>query len=265
MTIDIMPGDAAYDELNTLPMVLYDNVFTRGTLTTNTETDDGWVANAADAQTHDFWAPAILPAFVNTVLPQPETVDCLFVANHNIGSLGADIILRQDNLNIRIFKPLDNRPFMMVIPEVTATIFEFRIRNTATEPGTAYAGVVMLGKRLVFPSGVTVGYQPLNTARRVRKLSSTTLKGHNIGTRIVKGGGETSALIQNMPAEFVDNDMFEFSKKYSNGDPFAWASGPSLFPDDLGLVQSQIGGSLGETQSIRGDLKDINIGMRGFT
>ena len=190
-------------------------------------------------------------------------VDCLSIINHNLGTLGVTVELVNDDTatTVATFTPTTDAPFVIIIPEENSPNWTV---NFITASEDLFIGVATLGKRLVFPEGVTVGYRPINTARQVTRQQGNNSGAHVSPARVSKTMLQTSALIQNMPAEFVDNDMFEFNEAYDYGQTFTWASGPSLFPDDVALCWADADSTLRPTQALRADLKSIVLQLEGF-
>ena len=215
------------------PMALFDSVFSRGAVTASSAAVGAEFANALDETTFDFWTPTAVPATLATELVVAEKVDCMAIAAHNIGTSGATVSVEYSNdgivwVEVGSHAPSDDTTIVMIFKPVTAKWWRLVISGAV-----ASVGVVRMGFRLVFPSGINTGYTPINLARRIDVQGGVTIGGQFGGQRITKRGAETTVSVAPMDRAFVDNDMAAFHLHYDEGRSFFWAGGPAIFPNDV--------------------------------
>jgi hypothetical protein len=217
-----------------LPMVAYDNIFAKGTLTATSATADGAAANAIVEGTYNYWIPSAMPASLQTTLGSATGADTFGVIAHNYGSVAATVNFEYWNgsawITITTITPTDDSPIVAIFTTITATLWRIRLTG-ATAPAT---GVVYLAARLIIPGGVQAPYTPVWLAERVELMNSTSLGGKYIKNRAVRKGKETTIKLAAVTRTFAETNLNAFRIAFNNGEPFLWASGPSLFPNDVG-------------------------------
>lgn len=227
----IYPADSA-TAINAT-MILYRNVLAEGTLSWSSQTADGFAANALGPQTYDFWTPTTLPATLSVTLGAAVICDACAIVAHTLGSAGATVSAQWWNgsawITAQSLTPTDDRDLLMIFAEATSA--QWRIQVTgSTVPSI---GVVMMGPRLLIPSGVQSGYVPLNLALDVELAPSITVRGQYVGTFVKRNGGATSIALAEQERFWIENDAEAFIAHYNEGAPFIWASCPDLLPEDM--------------------------------
>jgi hypothetical protein len=217
------------------PTVLYDNLFAQGTLTASS----GVGENAISGTTWDFWQ-GTGASTLEVDLGVGAEANCLFVDAHNLFTVGSALSVEYWNgsawVVIEAITPTDNTAIMVIFPDTTAS--KYRIGATGAD-----IGVVILGKRLVFPQGVDNGHTAINHARRIDVLGGDSLNGQFTGQQIIKRSADTSMTFPLLDASWVDTDMAEFETHYDNALPFAFATNPQAYPKDMGYCQRPQGAS----------------------
>lgn len=216
-----------------LPMVAFNNLFATGTLAASTETTDGAAANAIVEGTYNYWIPSALPATLQTTLASATLCNTMAVIAHNYGSKGATVFFEYFSgtwQTITSVTPTDDSPIMVIFNDTTATQWRIRITGS-TVPAT---GVVYLAARLIIPGGVKAPYTPIWQADRVELMHSGSLGGKLITNRAVKRGRDTMISLTSVTRTFAEVNLNAFRLKFNEGSPFLWASGPSIFPKDVG-------------------------------
>ncbi len=216
-----------------LPMVAFNNLFATGTLLASTETTNGAAANAIVEGTYNYWIPSALPATLQVTLSGATLCNTMAVVAHDYGTKGATVIFEYFNvtwITITTVVPTDDSPIMIIFADTTATQWRIRITGS-TVPAT---GVVYLAARLVIPGGVKAPYTPVWQADRVELMHSGSLGGKFINNRAVKRGRETMISLASVTRTFAEVNLNAFRLKFNEGSPFLWASGPSIFPKDVG-------------------------------
>lgn len=223
--------DSAYDKNK--PCVLYQNVFEEGTLTATS----GTAENAVSGTTWDFWIGTGSSTLTVDMGVDTE-VDCFFIDAHDLFAVGSTLTVQAYIaaawVTIETITPTDNAAIMVITPNITAT--QFRV----TAIGVSI-GVVMAGKRLVFPNGVDPSHTSIAHARTYELLSGDSISGQFTNSMVVRKGASLGVTFPLLNAEWVDSEMKEFETHYNVGKPFAWAASPSRFPDDMGFCKRPSG------------------------
>lgn len=228
-----------------LPMVAFNNLFATGTLLASTETADGAAANAIVEGTYNYWIPSVLPATLQTTLGAATLCNTMAIIAHDYGTKGATLHLEYFTtvwVTITSITPTDNSPILAIFANITATQWRIRITGTLI-PAT---GVVYLAARLIIPGGVKAPYTPIWLADRVELMNSQSMGGKFVTNRAVKLGKETMINLTSVTRTFAEVDLNAFRLKFNEGSPFLWASGPSIFPNDVGYCWRK-GGELRPT------------------
>lgn len=253
MTIIIKPNSK-----NTkLPMVLFESLFTALNVSGN---DDGVdvVQNAVGEQTFDVWTGNGSFSSIVATTGSNFTADCLCIANHNLSSSGAHILIYTSPDGAvwtqiqNIATPSDDSDLMVIFPEDTA--LHWRVTVNA---GPASVGIVRLGKRLVFPTGLLHGYTPTNFSDEIKVLDGVTMGGHFSGSSVVSSGGSTSVALGGMFREFVEGDMAPFISHYNRSKSFFWAGGPDHLPLDLAYCWRPSNSATLKPKYIAGDVVEV--------
>lgn len=239
--IYIHPG-AVYD--TDMPTVIYDNLFTQGTLSGTAETGFP-LGNAVSGATWDYWrTPSTAAASIEAVLSSQSSADCLFIDAHNMATVGAEFRLRVSTDGGATFPttiidwtaPDDNSPIMVLFPTATGDVWQLSQRN-----GPASIGVVMLGEKLAFEYGIE---DPVSFrhGERIEIMGGDTLGGQFVGQQIRRKGGNTSFNFPWLTRDWVNNQMAEFEAHYNEGLPFGFALRPSYDADELAYCWRPQGG-----------------------
>lgn len=255
MTVTIVSG--ATDTQNAT--VLYQNIFEEGSVTVSSETADGAGLNCIEDTTFDFWTASSAYSTITVDMGSAVECDCIGVAAHNIGLSGARIGVEYSDDNITynatgfLEEPLIDDTILGVFSAVSARYWRVYVSN-----GPASIGVIKLGKRLVYPSGVLSGYTPINHANRVDLMTNTSIKGQYLGTRIKRVGADTNVNFGLIDTNFVDNDMAVFESHFNSGRSFFYAGSPSEWPEDYGYCWRS-GGEIRPSLEEGGVLSQVNM------
>lgn len=258
MTVIIESGATDTD----MPMVLYENLYTLGTISGVSDADYP-ASNVATGTTWDFWYSSDTGAVGPTVvLDDDYTADCAFIDAHDMATAGASFRVQYSTdggstwNNITSFEvPPDNGAILVLFPEVEGDAFRIQ-RNLAG----AFIGVVMIGQRLVFPNGVDNGHTAINHSRVIDVLGGDSLSGQFTGQQIIKRSASTTVTFPLLSAEWVDNDMAMFEAHYNDALPFVYATSPENYPDDMGYCQRPSGsGTLGPSYFEGGLYEEFNM------
>lgn len=230
MSVQIVSGAENTGNAN----ILYENIFEDGTLTVSSAAADGAGANAVEDTTFDFWTPTSVPATFNVDYGSAVECDCVGIAAHNAGMNGSSIqvLSSSDDITYTLrasTTPLTDDTIMIMFPAVTA-----RYWRVAVTAAVCSIGVIKLGKKLEFPSGVLTSHTAINHASRVELLTNQSIKGQYLGTRIKRVGADASVNFGLVDVDFMENDMAVFEAHYNSGRTFFYSSSASDHPDDYG-------------------------------
>ena len=250
---------------DSLPMVLWDNFYTRGTITASSQTTDGAGANAAEETTYDYWTPASLPATLQITLASAEAADCCAIAAHTIGSSGATVIVEFLNgvtwTSLGSVTPTTDDPILIIFNRTTDTDFRIRITGS-TVPSV---GVVFLGERLTFSTGVSIPYTPIWQSQTVELLQSVSLGGQFLGNRVNRRGGNGSITLNILERSFIEGAAFQaFKTHYDNGKSFFFASDPASYEEDISYVWRAPNAEMRPTFANSGLFYQVNMGLEAY-
>lgn len=204
--------------------LLIDNVFRRGTVSASSEATDenGWLENAIDGLTFDWWQPETLPAWLQTEITA-SPVDCGLIAAHN--SLTFVFQYYNGSAWVDLHEPIasgTNATMMVLFSEVTATKFRIRITD-AEDASAARLGVVMLGLSTQIPSPFYGGFAPLTLNRRVQRDVMITEGGFEKGVSVLRTGSGANIKVRHVAASWVRDNLGDINNDlmiYPFG--FAW-------------------------------------------
>jgi hypothetical protein len=214
-------------------ILLIDNVFRRGTVTASSEVTDGngFLENAIDGLTFDWWQPASLPADLSVSLDVISPVDCGLIAVHNGITFSFQYFDGDDWIDLH--DPIETEStavFMPVFPEVES--FNFRVHVTGALEEDARIGVVMLGKSIRMPRPFYGGHAPVTFNRRTDINTQVTEGGFEKGVMTLRTGAASSVTVRHCPASWVRENLQQI-----NDDlrilPFGFAWRPGSEPDQV--------------------------------
>lgn len=245
MTIKIENTPTSQDSL---PTILWNNVFTSGTLAASSQATDYPKENAVSEATYDAWKPTALPASLSIDKGSATAVDCAALVAHNCGTSGNTVSIQSstDNVNWTTrssVTPTDDTTIFFLFTSASARYWRFYFTG-----GTApIVGVAMAGARFNFPAGVVAPYKPVWLSQTYELLTSTTLGGQFLGNRVLRTGGQTTINLVAVNRTFGETTILPFREHYNSGKAFVWAAGPSVFSKDVGYVWRTEGSVLAPT------------------
>ena len=127
-----------------------------------------------------------------------------------------------------------------------------------------YIGICILGTPLVLPGGVRPGYTPIWQAQKVELLQSKSLGGQFLGNRILRQGAETSIGLVSFSRSFAEADLQPFKAWYNGGHAFIWASGPSIFTQDVGYCWRKPNAEMRPTFTETGNWVDVTMEVEAY-
>jgi hypothetical protein len=249
---------------DSLPMVLWDNFYARGTITASSQTSDGAAANAAEETTYDYWTPSSSTATLQVTLSSAEAANCCAIAAHNLADTGSTVsvqYLAGSWVTLGSVTPTTNDPLMIVFNETTDTHFRISITGSSAPS----IGVVFLGKRLTFSTGVALPYTPIWQSQKVDLLQSVSLGGQFMGNRVNRRGGTGGLTLNVLERDFIEGANFQaFKTHYDNGKAFFFASSPADYPEDLAYVWRSPNNTMRPTFANNGLFYQVNMSLEAY-
>jgi hypothetical protein len=90
------------------------------------------------------------------------------------------------------------------------------------------------------------------------------MRGHFLGQRRRSAGASLSAQFMPISHDFALNSMRAFRDVYNDGDPFVWASAPSVFSEDVAYCWADKGAVFSPSILAGGQLCDLTLQMRAY-
>lgn len=260
MTINIenTPTDA-----DSLPTILWNNIFASGTLSASSEATGYPKENAISEATYNTWQPTTLPATLTIDKGSAVSVDSAALVAHNCGTSGNTVEVQSSTDNITwttraTVVPTDDTTVLCLFNSVSARYWRFRFSN-GTPP---FIGVAMAGERFNFPAGVLPPYTPVWLSQTYELLTSTTIGGQFLGNRVLRQGGKTTINLVAVERSFGESTILPFREHYNTGKAFVWAAGPATFTKDVGYVWRTENSVLAPTYDDSGTF--MSVGMEVY-
>lgn len=224
-------------DTDSLPTILFNNLFLSGTLAASSEATGYPKENAVSENTNKSWKPSSLPATLSVDLGSSRAVDSFALVAHNCGTNANTVELQSSPDNSTwttrcTVTPTDDTTILGLFNSVSARYWRIRISN-GTAPNI---GVAMIGVRFTFPAGVRAPYTPIWLSQTYELLVGETLGGQFLGNRIIRKGAGTAINLVAVERTFAENNLLPFREHYNLGKAFVWAAGPSIFTKDVGYV-----------------------------
>jgi F5/8 type C domain len=253
----------------TLPMVLWDNLLSRTTTTiaSSTAATDYPAVNAIAETTYNYWQPTAIPAWISGDLGSAMTVNSFAIVAHNLFTCAATVYLQSSPDNIawttrsNSITPTDNTPILGIFVDTSARYWRLYI---ASSTGNPTIGNLIVGDRFVLPGGVMPPYTPIWQAQKVDLLMAKSLGGQFLGNRVLRQGAETSISLVSISRTFGEVDIQPFKSWYNGGHAFIWASGPSIFTNDVGYVWRKPNAEMRPTFTETGSWIKVTMEVEGY-
>ena len=250
--------------LDSLPTVLWDNIFAKGTLSASSQATDYPKENAVTENTYKSWSPTSLPAQLTVDYGSAVSVDSAALVAHSCGTSGNTVLVQSsvDNttwVTRATVVPTDNTTILALFTPVTARYWRFNISG-----GTApFIGVAMAGARFNFPAGVLPPYKPVWLSQQYELLTAGSLGGQFFGNRVLRTGGQTTINLVAVERSFGEVSLTPFRDHFNLGKAFVWAAGPSTFSKDVGYVWRTEASTLAPTFDETGSW--MSLGMEVYS
>lgn len=217
------------------PMVLIENLFAVGVIGPSSEESGFEAENVAAENTFDGWKPVSTPGDLQVQLTTAAPANAIGVAAHNLGSKGATLVVQYNPgsgwIILAEHTPVDDSPILILFPEQTSDLWRIRVLG-AEVPTINY---LMLGKRVVFATGIIGDYTPTNWGETLEILGGETNGGQFLGQRIIRRGAETRVSLGRVTKASFALGGEAFFKHYNQGKAFFFAGYPAGLLNDVAL------------------------------
>lgn len=256
-TATVDPSQYAAD--NAQPLLMWDNLLARGTVADSTLPASAPRANAYDGNTFDYWEPDTSPDTLRATFGASEAANACFIGAHTCA--GETVSVQYYNgstwVTINSVTPSDNQPFMILFEGLSAT--GWGISTTGGRIGVAW-----IGPRVVVPGGVVPDYTPVWAARRYTMFDGKSRRGHFIKQRVMGVTAQLSPQFMDVSLDFALNDLADFREVYNTGQPFIFASAPSVFPEDVAYCMAEDGAMFSPSIRAGGELCGLSLSMVAY-
>lgn len=221
-----------------LPRACFENLLRYGVLTSSGESSEfinNYPENVIDGNTFDYWQPDDGNGWLQVVLPSAEDVDFLGIAAHNIGSLGASVVLQYWDGSTWIdchdaITPVNDDVLMVFFDTIFSNTFRVLFSG-----GAPIIGVVYVGRAFAFQRKIYGGHSPVTLARTQKVTKNISEAGLDLGRSMIREGAATSIAFNNLTAPWVRSflkPVIELMKTQ----PFFFAWRPDSYPSEVGYV-----------------------------
>lgn len=222
------------------PIILWQSLVSRDTLTVSSEASDYPASNLANDSTIEVWRAANSDPVTIEVAIDGQEVDAVAFARHNFGTTHAEITVEIEVADGEgtawegVIAPqmlADDTPVLFRFAPVTTSRVRISISGGSAAPSAA---VLYVGKLLVMPHGIRAGHVPLDQARQSQVANGTSEAGHFLGRLITGQSAQTSASFEMLPIDWYYEEMEGFVARGTAG-PFFFAWLPATRPEDVGF------------------------------
>lgn len=232
----VLPSPGADYDLNS-PLIGYDNQLTAATIAAGTAAANYPASNLANPNTASKWlANDTTTQYVTWTPAAPYTADYLAIAKHNLFTVGATVSVEVDTTGggtwVQVTTP-------QVLPDNGPTLFRFqpqlvyavRLKLTGNS-SPAQISVMYVGKLVVCPRHLYVGFSPLSLSRQATVTNGRSESGNFLG-RIVTGEVITGAIaLTHLTAAWYRTYLDPFIK-VSRETPFFFVWRPADYPLEM--------------------------------
>lgn len=251
-------------ETNNNPSILWNNILEYGTVTTDSETDDGYVTNCLGDETYDFWT-LDTDGYLFLDYGEDVSADCIGIASHTLGSNGAEFYVEYSDDNtlwntaISGVDPVNDETTIAIFQEATARYWRIYV-----DTGGVSIGVIKLGKRDIIDGGVISGHLSLHHAKEYDLVQNRSVRGQFLGTRVLFVGGETDINFGLLPTDDVEA-LAGFEDHFNSGRAFFLANRPVSEAKDIGYCRrSESASEIKPTNEESGALMGMSMGVEVF-
>lgn len=245
-------------------LIGYRNVFAAEGATVTGDDDSGGPAlNAFDGLTHDFWTSAEVDPQVEVSLPEPQSADYVAIALHNLGDLGASLIVESSEDGVtwaeRYASPAiaTNDPALFTFDDSGAHSY-WRVR---VDGGYGLRiGILHLGAVLTLSEGIYEGHAPPKLNRSSKILNNEAEGGQYLGRSVIRTGVSNSIKQSLVPPEWVRTEWYAF-QEYARAGSFFFAWRHTEYPGDVMFGWSE---DEPTAEQGRGRFMSVSLNVKGI-
>lgn len=218
------------------PCVLIENLFANGSISASSTASGTDIVNVAEENTFDFWTSGDgVPDTIDLTLSTANAADCLAIVGHNLGTNGNSVFLSYWDgaafQTVASLAPSNDDTLFFIFPEQSSDQWRVFVNN-GDAPTISY---MMLGKRIVFPTGVVGNYTPSEWSQEADILGGETNSGQFLGQRVLRRSAEVSVNVGRLPLTWYQTNGGLFQDHFTSGRPFIYAGWPAGLPNDVAL------------------------------
>lgn len=219
------------------PWILWRNLVTF----TNISADESpsLATNMWNPQTSSYWVsetPDEQLIYIDNLLDELNAVG---IARHNFGSNGTHVTIEAVTAEsspayevVAESSPGDDQPLLFRLPDQGYSAVRIRLGEAAGGLPHRVA-VVMVGRLLVLPNGISPSYTPIQDAPDIELSSGRSQRGEFLGGWVLASGLETTTTITEVTDSWYRANMRPFLDYANRGGSFFWAWSPVVRPDDV--------------------------------
>ena len=200
-------------------------------------------------------------------LGSAQTVNCVGIAAHNAGTLGATCFVQYSTSGTGgpwttiggITAASDDQSILWYFEDTSAQYW--RVFFDTSGSGDVVCGVISLGVALTIERRIYQGYRPPLTPTEVALQSNVSEGGHLLGSSVTKKASTASADLTYLDPATIRGAAWQgFQNHYNNGGGFFWAWRPTKYGDVH--YAWRMGGALAPTNSGPKDYMAAKLEMR---
>lgn len=220
--------------------ILLDNALERGTLwsvadaTQLPNINPGFpLSNVLQRDTYTYWTPSTWSPNFGCDLDNPETVNCLVIARHNLGTLGLNGRLRLWRTGASVWDvvvnltPKDNGPIVVAFRPTEVT----RIQLQIFTGGFPIVGVWMVGRAIEMERPLRASMQPVALSRQTDVTPQISNNGQLLSQVKVRKGVQVAPEWNHLSGAFYRSTLKPLARAMP-GTPFGFIWNPEYAPDE---------------------------------
>lgn len=222
--------------------------------------------NVTSPDTFSSWKASAADPWIAIDKGVATDIDCVGISSHNLATSGISQVFIQRSSNGTSWTTKGS--FLVTTDEDYIVIFSqdsFRHWRLSWNGPPANIGVLMFGKRLVFPHAPVDDYVPLNHARRYSKYFNNSIRGQFLSNRVQAAGAETDVNLGYVERTFVDGPLRPFESHYNQGGTFFYASCPAKYVNDMGYCRANSQDAIVSVNYVEADrLSNLSFGITSY-
>lgn len=218
------------------PRVGSQDYYASGTITASSEATDYPAVNVGDGLDWDWWEPTSLPAWVEVDAGSAVNVTYMGVAAHDFGTQGITATPQYStdggstwNDAAPSESPSDDAPILWLFTSTSARYWRLYLEGS----NIPKVPVAQVGDALHWARPIYQGHSPMPLSRQTDIRPNRAESGSRLGRSIIRRGNATSFSFENLPYDFVRDEVDPFIKR-ARTRPFFIAWRPTKAPDDVG-------------------------------